>query len=165
MTHHNEFKPAREQVIVFGHLMTFLATGSDTCNKYFAYEDTAPPLAGPPPHTHPDEEVFYIITGTFEFVIDDITKPIRTQPGDVVKIPAGALHTYKNVGGTTGKLLTIVKPGKLEEYFRLIGKSVNSATDIPDLSIPVNILKMDIGHAFELAPMHNIKFYLPEMVR
>jgi quercetin dioxygenase-like cupin family protein len=167
MENHKEtlFRETDEQFIILGNLVTLLVTGEDTVGKYAIFEDIAPPLAGPPPHTHPDQEIFFVVSGNFEFVIDDLTKPFRTKPGDVVKVPSNALHTYKNVGQTAGKLLTILSPGKLEDYFRAIGIPVTSANDIPDLSQSPDILNMDVTRAFALASEHHVTFFLSDMVK
>ena len=73
-----------------------------------------------PEHTHPGEEVIYVIEGTFEYKIAG--KASRVGPGEVLFVPAGAIHSVKNVGDTNGAelatyivekgkpLLTLVKP-------------------------------------------------------
>ena len=66
-----------------------------------------------PRHTHPGEEVIYILEGTLEYRIDG--QPPRTvKPGDVLFVPAGAVHSVKNVGGGNGAELStyIVEKGK-----------------------------------------------------
>ena len=160
----NLFQPANEQFMIFTNLITMLVPGAATGNQYAVFEDNTPPLAGPPPHSHPDEEVFYVIEGLYEFILNDITKPFRVQPGEVVRVPSNALHTFKNVGTTMGKMLTIITPGTLENYFRQIGVPITSATDIPDLTKEPDLSKLDIAKAFALAPQHKVTFYLPQMV-
>src|SRR5690349_2947225 len=102
------------QFVVFGHLFNFLATGEDSNGQYCIYEDHVPPAGGPPPHTHPDEELFYIIEGEFEFILHDVTKPFRVLPGQLVRIPPMAVHTFKNTGSRMGRTLTVLLPGDLE---------------------------------------------------
>jgi quercetin dioxygenase-like cupin family protein len=48
-------------------------------------------------HKHPGEEIIYVLEGLIEYKIDG--KPAVTlKPGDVLFIPAGAVHSAKNVG-------------------------------------------------------------------
>ena len=64
-------------------------------------------------HTHPGEEVAYVIDGNVEVVIDG--KPvIKAKAGDTFFIPAGAVHEGRNVGTTVAKILGtyIVEKGK-----------------------------------------------------
>lgn len=55
-------------------------------------------------HTHPGEEVSYILEGTLELMVDG--KPTVTlKAGDVFFIPAGVVHDGKNVGTGKAKVL------------------------------------------------------------
>ena len=150
------------QMVVFGHLFTFLATTEESNNQYSIYEDQVPPLAGPPPHSHPDEELFYVVSGDFEFVLHDPSRPFSVVPGQLIKIPSNAIHTFKNVGTTTGRLLTILFPGKLEAYFRETFPVVTEKDQLPDLNQSPDFAAMDLHKAFSLAASHGIRFYLPE---
>src|SRR6266550_8921295 len=49
-----------------------------------------------PRHTHFGEEVIYILEGTLEYQIEG--QPTRTvKPGDVLFVPAGAIHSVRNI--------------------------------------------------------------------
>jgi quercetin dioxygenase-like cupin family protein len=66
-----------------------------------------------PRHTHPGEEIIYVLEGTLEYEIAG--QPRRAvKPGDVLFVPAGAIHSAKNVGsGKAAELATyIVEKGK-----------------------------------------------------
>lgn len=66
-----------------------------------------------PKHTHPGEEIIYVLGGTMEYEIEG--KPPETlKAGDVLFIPAGTIHAAKNVGsGTASELATyVVEKGK-----------------------------------------------------
>ena len=64
-------------------------------------------------HTHPGEEIIYVLEGTFEYQIED-KPPVTLKAGDVLFIPAGAAHSAKNVGNVTASELAtyIVEKGK-----------------------------------------------------
>src|SRR5687767_15548159 len=65
-----------------------------------------------PRHTHPGEEIIYVIEGSLEYEIDG--KSAKVKAGDVLFVPAGATHTAKNIGrGNAAELATyIVEKGK-----------------------------------------------------
>lgn len=48
-------------------------------------------------HSHPGVEVAYVIEGTLEYVIDG-KPPVTLKAGEGLFIPAGAIHSAKNVG-------------------------------------------------------------------
>lgn len=163
-THKNNLlTESHEQLLVLTTLITLLVPGKTTAGTYSVWEEVVPPLAGPPPHSHPDEEVFYILYGSFEFILNDPSQPIQATTGAAIHIPGQALHTYRNIGATAGKLLTIATPGKLEDYFRAVGKPIRSAQDIPDLNEVPDFPNLDVKDFLELAPQHDVTFYFPEM--
>jgi len=60
-----------------------------------------------PGHTHPGEEIIYVIEGTWEYLIGG--KRVTATPGDVLFIPAGTVHSAKNVGsGNAAELATYI---------------------------------------------------------
>ena len=66
-----------------------------------------------PRHTHPGEEIIYVIEGTLEYEIAG--KPTaKVKAGDVLFVPARAVHAAKNVGtGKGAELATyVVEKGK-----------------------------------------------------
>jgi quercetin dioxygenase-like cupin family protein len=64
-------------------------------------------------HFHYGEEVIYVLEGTMEYTIDG-QEPLTVKAGDVLTIPAQAIHAVKNVGdGPAAELATfIVEKGK-----------------------------------------------------
>jgi quercetin dioxygenase-like cupin family protein len=65
-----------------------------------------------PRHTHPGEEIIYVIEGSLEYEIDG--KISKVKAGDVLFVPAGAIHTARNVGSGNGAELAtyVVEKGK-----------------------------------------------------
>ncbi|MEN3350811.1 MAG: hypothetical protein V7632_4446 [Bradyrhizobium sp.] len=55
-------------------------------------------------HSHPGEEIIYVLAGTFEYDVDG-RPPATLKAGDVLFIPAGTIHTAKNVGNDTASEL------------------------------------------------------------
>ena len=66
-----------------------------------------------PKHTHPGEEIIYVLEGVLEYTVGD-QPPMTYKAGDVLFVPAGTVHTVKNVGGTKGAELAtyILEKGK-----------------------------------------------------
>ena len=65
-----------------------------------------------PKHSHPGVEIAYVLSGTIEYELNG--KVVRLKAGESVYIPAGAVHSAKNVsGGVTSELATyVVEKGK-----------------------------------------------------
>jgi quercetin dioxygenase-like cupin family protein len=153
-----------DELQIFTNVVKFLVPQAATGYQYTVFEDNVPPLGGPPPHTHPDEEVFYVLAGEFEFILNDLNSPFRVEAGSVVHVPSNALHTFKNVGSTPGKMICISTPGRLEQYFRQIGTPIRTEAERPDLSLPPDLSKLDVARAFALAADYDVTFYLPELI-
>ncbi len=66
-----------------------------------------------PKHSHPGEEIIYGLEGSLEYEVEG-KPPVTLKAGDVLFIPAGAIHSAKNVGtGPGAELATyIVEKGK-----------------------------------------------------
>ena len=71
------------------------------------------PRATPGRHTHPGEEIGYVLEGTF-LVEQDGKAPVTLKAGGTFLIPAGTVHNATNTGAGTGKILAtyIVEKGK-----------------------------------------------------
>jgi quercetin dioxygenase-like cupin family protein len=63
-------------------------------------------------HTHPGEEVAYVMQGTLQVEIDGATKTVKA--GEPFLIPAGKVHDAKNIGTGPAQVLAtyIVEKGK-----------------------------------------------------
>ena len=65
-------------------------------------------------HTHPGEEIIYVLEGApLEYEVDG-KPPVTVKPGEVLFIPAGTIHAAKNLGNRKGAELAtyIVEKGK-----------------------------------------------------
>jgi quercetin dioxygenase-like cupin family protein len=69
-------------------------------------------------HTHPGEEIIYILEGSLEYQVEG--KPTLTfNAGEALTVPAGAIHAVRNVGsGNPAELATyVVEKGALQSIF------------------------------------------------
>ena len=66
-----------------------------------------------PRHTHFGEEIIYVIEGTLVYEVEG-RPPMTYKAGDVLLVPAGAIHSAKNIGSGNGAELAtyIVEKGK-----------------------------------------------------
>jgi quercetin dioxygenase-like cupin family protein len=66
-----------------------------------------------PAHSHPGEEIAYVLEGVWEYEIEG-KAPVTLKAGDTLFIPAGTIHSAKNVGSGVGAELAtyIVEKGK-----------------------------------------------------
>jgi len=66
-----------------------------------------------PRHSHPGEEIVNVLEGSLEYQVEG-KPPVTLKAGDVLFIPAGTIHTARNVGRGNGSELAtyIVEKGK-----------------------------------------------------
>jgi quercetin dioxygenase-like cupin family protein len=66
-----------------------------------------------PKHRHPGEEIIYVIEGSLEYEVEG-KPPVTLKAGEVLFVPAGAVHSAKNVGKGNGAELGtyVVEKGK-----------------------------------------------------
>lgn len=66
-----------------------------------------------PIHTHPGEEIVYVLEGTWEYQVEGQSM-LTLKTGDVAFVPSGAKHSAKNVGSGKGAAVAtyIVEKGK-----------------------------------------------------
>jgi quercetin dioxygenase-like cupin family protein len=71
------------------------------------------PGAVAPAHSHPGEEVVHVARGSLEYRVEG-RPPVTLGAGDVLFIPAGAVHRVTNVGSDVGAELAtyVVERGK-----------------------------------------------------
>ena len=74
--------------------------------------DIAPAVLAPN-HSHPGEEIVYVIEGLLEYQLEG-KSPVTLKAGEVLFIPAGTIHSAKNVGSVNAAELAtyIVEKGK-----------------------------------------------------
>ena len=66
-----------------------------------------------PNHSHPGEEIIYVIEGSLEYQVEG-KPPVTLKAGEVLFIPYGTAHAAKNVGNDNAAELAtyIVEKGK-----------------------------------------------------
>ena len=84
---------------VVGEHITVLAAGAAT-GSYEIFLQEGPEGTGPPPHSHPWDESFFVTRGEVDFSIGGAGQTALT--GTLVHLPAGTLHAFRfRAGGGT----------------------------------------------------------------
>jgi len=126
---------------IVGEQLTVLASGAQT-GSYEIFRQVGPDGSGPPPHTHPWEESFYVIAGTVTFGIDDDEQ--NAEPGTLVHLPAGTRHWFR-FGAGGGELLSITSRQAASLLFIDLDREVSS--DAPDFA---KLVEVSIRHGLEI---------------
>src|SRR6516165_38930 len=80
------------------------------------WTEITPPGGGPPPHYHVNEdETFHILEGRMALLFDD--EWYELSPGGAAYMPRGVVHTFKNVGDQSTRMLIITTPSGIEKFF------------------------------------------------
>lgn len=152
-TNHVEAGQGRS-VWVVGDRYTIKTSGAETGGALAVIEGVVPPDHGPPPHIHHrEDEAFYVIDGDVEFHADG--QSFRAGPGDWITLAKGSLHTFRNVSDRPARLLILVTPAGLEDFFLEIGRP---ALDGEDASEPT---AEDIARLLAVAPKYGLEIRPP----
>ncbi|CAG9181609.1 cupin domain-containing protein [Cupriavidus pampae] len=89
--------------------------GATTGGVLEMLDTTHAPGFGPPPHRHRQTEIFRIVQGKYRFEVDG--KEIIASAGDVVTVPGGAAHTFRNVGPGIARQIVTVLPSLHSRLF------------------------------------------------
>ena len=146
---------------ISGEKITFIRTSADTDGELLEIElELSPDGAVPGAHIHPEqEERFEILEGTMAFRMG--LKKIVAGPGEVVTVPAGRVHAFRNAGDDTAKVRVEVRPAlamerlfettvELAEEGRTTGKGMPKPLD---LALFVREFSREVQAPFPPAPV------------
>jgi len=106
---------------MLGTTMRLMATGASSGGRYTVIEQVTPAGWGPPRHIHSrEDEIFYILEGSYELHVGDERRTVST--GACAILPRHLPHGFRNVSSTASRLLFVITPGGLEEYFLAVAK-------------------------------------------
>jgi len=124
-----------------GGICNIKATGEDTGGTYAMIEMLIPPQSGPPPHTHSREvESFYILEGSLSFWLSD--RKLTGSAGCLVIAPPGHTHAFKNEGDEPARVLLLITPAGLEEFFQEVGVPIKEESALSEHFTPENLEQM-----------------------
>lgn len=112
---------ARNRFEVLGIELEWKLRRSDTLGNYCVMAATMPPGTGVPLHQHPEQEAFFILDGEPEFSVESGSLAwTQINPGEMVNIPPGAMHGFRNTSNRDVKLLLTCE-GELGKFFEEAG--------------------------------------------
>lgn len=93
----------------------FKADGDETAGGYSISEWWLEPYTkGPGPHTHDEDDVFFVLEGTMSFLVDK--EWVDAPTGSFVLAPGGTTHDFENRGSVRAGVLNISTPGNFEQH-------------------------------------------------
>lgn len=124
-----------------GQLVTFLATGEETHDRFCLIESVVARGRELPPHVHRREDAtYYLIEGEATFFANG--EPLPATAGSLVFIPRGTIHSMR-VESEQARLLTLGAPAGLERWLRA------SAEPALELTVPPQAaLHADAGREY-----------------
>ena len=96
-----------------GEYWIWKATAQITNGRYDQAVILTLPQVGPPEHTHQQDELLYILEGTYRVKLGE--SMFIASTGTSVRIPGGMSHTWRSL--TTGRMLVTFLPGGLRGFF------------------------------------------------
>lgn len=108
-----------------GERVTFVATGEETNGQFSQFDLFFPQQSAAIPHIHQFAEAFYVLDGELSFQLGE--KTFTATPGDLVYIPSGQLHGWRNVGTEPARALVTAAPSGAENLFEAVGLPGTSA--------------------------------------
>jgi len=125
---------------IVGEHVTVLASGEAT-EGYEIFLQRGAEGSGPPPHSHPWDEPFFVMKGQFAFGIG--AESTTASPGTLVHLPAGTVHWFR-FGRGGGEMLSMTSRLGASKMF----------TDLAREVAPVN---PDVGKLAEVGARHGLK--------
>lgn len=129
---------------IVGEQLTVLASGAQT-GSYEIFHQAGPEGSGPPPHSHPWDEAFYVIRGEIAFGVGD--RQHLAHAGTLVHLPAGTTHWFR-FGAGGGEMVSMTSREGASHMF----------TDFDREIAPNN---PDIGRLVELGRPYGLTVALP----
>ena len=129
---------------VAGEKITVLASSEQT-GGYEIFLQVGPEGSGPPPHSHPWDESFYVIKGEIAFGTD--TSEAIAVPGTLVHLPAGTTHWFR-FGKGGGEMISMTSREGASRLFA-------------DLDREISPNKPDLGKLIEVGRRHGLTVVPP----
>ena len=125
---------------IVGEHVTVLASGAAT-EGYEIFLQRGPEGSGPPPHSHPWDESFYVVRGEIDFGIAEDSK--TASPGTLVHLPAGTVHWFR-FGKGGGEMISMTS-------------RLGASTMFADMAREVAPVNPDLAKLAEVGGRHGLK--------
>jgi quercetin dioxygenase-like cupin family protein len=135
-----------EALSVIGTSVKLLVNGDETGQSWSLMEAEVPRDAGPTPHYHPWDEVFYVLQGQVRVWANGREQVVGV--GDLVHIPAGTPHAFRGASEEVARMIGFSAPAHADGFFRDTAREVR---DIPK----------DLPKVPKIARRYGIEFIAP----
>ncbi len=125
---------------VVGEHVTVLASGEAT-GGYEVFLQRGPEGSGPPPHSHPWDESFFVVKGEIDFGIG--TESMTASPGTLVHLPAGTVHWFR-FGKGSAEMISMTS-------------RLGASTMFTDMAREVAPVDPDLARLAEVGGRHGLK--------
>lgn len=99
----------------------FKADGDETAGRYSISEWWLEPnTQGPGAHSHPEDDIFYVIEGTMSILVGEQWH--QGERGSFVVVPGGVTHDFENRSNARAGVLNLSIPGAFEPHMPEIVK-------------------------------------------
>jgi len=105
---------------VVGEQITVLASGAET-GSYEIFLQAGPEGSGPPPHSHPWDEAFYVIRGDIAFGVGE--REMVASAGTLIHLPAGTTHWFR-FGQGGGEMISMTSREAASHMFTDIDREI-----------------------------------------
>ena len=136
------------QIAAIGLGITMKTDGKSTHDAYSLFEYTIPAETnGPPPHLHTrEDESFICLAGRLDVQLggEDFTLEL----GDYLFLPRDVIHTFRNPYREESRVISVVSPAGLEQYYQALA-------DMPPGPKDITLIKKimaDFGIEMQLPP-------------
>src|SRR5262249_29019966 len=122
---------------------------------FFLAEVLVPPGGGPPPHTHDrEDETFYLLQGTVTIWVGDRTVhvTVHASQGDCAHLPRGIVHSFRNTGRESARMLVTATPAGIEKFFEKAFYPVVDGEEPPSASPELIARLMAVHQAWPDSP-------------
>jgi quercetin dioxygenase-like cupin family protein len=130
---------------VVGEQITVLADAATT-GSYEIFRQAGPEGSGPPPHSHPWDEAFFVTAGQVIFGVDGDDN-LLALPGTLVHFPGGSTHWFR-FGPGGGEMISMTSRAGAAAFFTEIDREVSPA-------------EPDFGTLLRVATAHGLTVPLP----
>ena len=125
-----------------GEHVTVLASGEAT-EGYEIFLQHGPEGSGPPPHSHPWDESFFVIKGQIDFGVG--AESTTATAGTLVHLPAGTVHWFR-FGKGGGEMISMTSRLGASKMFAEFDREISPTHP-------------DLGKLIEVGARHQLKVH------
>ena len=117
-----------------GEEVTVLASGEQT-GSYEIFRQSGAEGSGPPSHSHPWDEAFYVLEGQVHFGVDN-DQDLIAEEGTLVHIPGDTTHWFR-FGPGGGAMISITSTAGASAFFTQVDAEISPTN--PDLRALIGV--------------------------